>query len=158
MRARAATLILVLFLTSCAGSGTPGDEAPELNRGTALVETDGASALLYVTIAETAEQRAAAFARTTSLDDDEGLAFLYFEPTDEAFRMEGRLALSGAFFDVDGEILEMGELGACRGRLEACPTYDPGVTYLGVLAVEEGVFERIGVEEGAVVEIVPGSE
>jgi uncharacterized membrane protein (UPF0127 family) len=151
-------LCLTLLLTSCSPSEAPGgrDDPPELNRGTALVDTDGDSALFYVTVAETEEQRSAAFESTTSLDDDEGMAFLYFEPTTDAFEMQGSLPLSVAFFDEEGEVVDVADVAPCRG--EECPTYDPEVPYLGTLSVNSGVFERLGVDEGADVEIVPGSE
>lgn len=150
----------MLALTACSSStpSTGPEEVAELNRGTALIETEGPSALLYVTIAETAEQRSVAFEDAPSLHDDEGLAFLYFEPTNEEFTTESSVPLSLAFFDVDGRVLAMVDVDACPRRGESCPVYDPGVTYLGVLGVADGLFEQIGVEEGAVVEIVPGSE
>jgi uncharacterized membrane protein (UPF0127 family) len=161
MRTMTIALFLSLVLSSCAGSdpSPAGVEDPsELNRGTALIDTDGASALLYVVVAETEAQREAAFASTASLEDDEGLAFLYFEPTTETFEMEGRFDLSVAFFDVDGVVVEVLDVEPCLTDGEECPTYDPGVSYLGALSVKEGVFDRIGVGEGAVVEIVPGTE
>jgi uncharacterized membrane protein (UPF0127 family) len=161
MRIFAAALGVVILATSCSSSGSPTSERgdpPELNRGTALIETDGASALFYVSVAETAEQRARAFETTTSLEDDEGMAFLYFEPTSDPFVMEGSLALSVAFFDLDGEILEIVDAEPCGASSESCPTYDPGVAYTGALGVGRGVFERVDVHEGASVQIVPGSE
>jgi uncharacterized membrane protein (UPF0127 family) len=150
--------ILLTTLSSCGGSPPATASTAELNRGTALIETDADSALLYVTVVETEEQRSIAFEETNSLDDDEGMAFLYYEPTEAPFVMEGRFPLSVAFFDLDGEVVASLDMDPCEPDAGAFPIYDPGVAYVGALAVNEGAFDRIGVEEGAVVEIVPGSE
>ena len=151
----------MFLLTACYGSDDPSaarDEAPELNRGTALVETDGSSALFYVTVAETEEQRTQAFEDATSLEADEGMAFLYFEPTGEPFVTEGQLALSVAFFDADGTVLDVADMQPCPPDDGTCPTHDPGVPYQGALIVDEGGLAGIGVDESTHVEIVPGSE
>jgi uncharacterized membrane protein (UPF0127 family) len=33
-------------------------------------------------------------------------------------------------------------------KANPCPTYDPGVSYMGALEVNQGSFERWGIEEG----------
>lgn len=153
-----AVLGVALLLASCASSDPPREGRPELNRGTALIETDGPSALLYVVVAETEEQRAVAFAETTSLEDDEGLAFLYFQPTSAPFETESRFPLSVAFFDLDGEVLEVVDMEPCAPDAQTCPAYDPDGEYLGALSVNEGLFDRLRVDDGATIEIIPGSE
>lgn len=157
MRMVIAAGLVALSCASCAQGAQPSGP-PELNKGTALIETEDDTALLYVRVAETEEQRELAFETTSGLDDDEGLAFLYFEPTSEPFPMQGRIPLSVAFFDVDGKVSAVLDMCACHDLPTGCRTYDPGVTYLGTLAVAKGGFDRLGVAEGAVVEIVPGSE
>lgn len=159
MRTLAAAIMLSVALASCSDASPTAEGPPEINAGTVLIETDGSSDLLYVRIAETAAQRTEAFETTAALDDDEGLAFLYFEPTTDPFVMEGDIELSIAFFDLDGRIVEILDVEPCGGDEPAgCPAYDPGVAYSGALGVDRGGFDRLGVDEGAVIEIVPGSE
>lgn len=157
MRNLLVAALVALSSLSCARQPEPTGP-PKLNRGTALVETEDGSALFYVRVAETEEQRELAFETTSDLERDQGLAFLYFEPTSAPFSMRARIALSVAFFDVEGEVSSVVDMKPCQDVATGCPTYDPGVTYLGALAVPEGAFEEFGVDEEAVVEIVPGSE
>jgi uncharacterized membrane protein (UPF0127 family) len=38
---------------------------------------------------------------------------------------------------------------------DPCPVYDPGVSYWGALEVNQGAFDRLGVEEGDRITVVP---
>jgi uncharacterized protein len=152
---------LALVTTACYGSdddAPSSDVPPGSNRGTVLIDTDGESVLMYVLVTESEEQRSHGVTNRTSLPEDEGRVFLYFEPRTGEFQMEDTpIPLSIAFFDVDGEIVEILDAEPC-GDESACPTYDPGVEYMGALEVNAGAFERLGVAEGDTIEVVPGSE
>jgi uncharacterized membrane protein (UPF0127 family) len=139
------------------GSATSG--SPEFDNGTVLIDTEGESVLMHVLVAENEEQHAYGLMNRESLPQDEGMVFLFFEPRELGFWMKDTLIpLSVAFFDGDGRILEILDMEPCPPDEVVCPTYDPGVTYMGALEVNRGAFERLGVAEGDVIEVVPGSE
>ena len=155
-------LVALVALTSCSGprAATPAPgESPEFDPATVLIDGEGRSVLIYVDVAENARQQAYGLKNRTSLPEDEGMVFLFFEPIDAGFTMEDTLIpLSVAFFDVDGRILEIRDMEPCPPETDPCPVYEPGVRYRGALEVNRGAFEDYGVEVGDVIEIVPGTE
>lgn len=152
MRMRAVLMIAVVFLSACSGSK---EEPPsEFRRGTAIVETDDGAVLLEVDIADTPELRGKGLMGREELDDDEGMAFLFFEDTFAGFYMKDTLIpLSIAFFRQDGTIVEILDMDPCEE--EPCPTYMPRVAYRGAIEVNQGAFERLGIEVGDEVRISP---
>jgi uncharacterized membrane protein (UPF0127 family) len=117
-----------------------------------LIETDEGSNLLEVEVAETDEQRRYGLMFRESLDADSGMVFIFFEPHTGGFWMKNTLIpLSVAFFDVDGEILAILDMEPCKK--DPCPSYFPGVEYMGALEVNRGAFDEWGVEEGDVVHV-----
>jgi uncharacterized membrane protein (UPF0127 family) len=81
-----------------------------------------------------------------SLAEDSGMVFVFFEEQQGGFWMKNTLIpLSIAFFDAKGEILEIMDMEPCEA--DPCPVYDPGVTYMGALEVNQGAFDSWGVEE-----------
>jgi uncharacterized protein len=154
MRSQLAALIAVLaVLFSCGEDGEPtASDRPDFPRGTALIETDEGSKLLEVEVAETDEQRRYGLMFRKSLDEDSGMAFIFFEPQTGGFWMKNTLIpLSIAFFDVDGEILRILDMEPCKK--DPCQSYFPGVEYMGALEVNKGAFEQWGVEEGDVIHV-----
>lgn len=146
----------LLFATSC-GSNANGDgeegasrspsPSPTFAMATVLLEGDEGSTLLQVEVAETDEQRALGLMHRKSLPEDHGMVFVFFEPHRGGFWMKNTLIpLSIAFFDVDGRIRKILDMEPCKA--DPCPTYDPGVSYMGALEVNQGSFERWGIEEG----------
>jgi uncharacterized protein len=147
-------LVILVFLAACGGEdaesrGSAASPSPSVTfaRTTALLDTDEGSVLIDVEVAETNDQRRLGLMHRESLDTDSGMVFVFFEPTRGGFWMKNTLIpLSIAFFDIDGEILKILDMEPCKSDL--CPSYDPGVTYRGALEVNQGAFERWGVEEG----------
>ena len=141
------------LLFSCGGDGEPtASDRPDFPRGTVLIETDEGSNLLEVEVAETDEQRRYGLMFRESLDADSGMVFIFFEPHTGGFWMKNTLIpLSVAFFDVDGEILAILDMEPCKK--DPCPSYFPGVEYMGALEVNRGAFDEWGVEEGDVVHV-----
>ena len=81
---------------------------------------------------------------------DAGMIFLYFEPTEGGFWMKNTLIpLSIAFFDRDGEIVDILDMEPCRA--DPCRSYFPDSPYFGALEVNAGAFRRWGVSEGDVI-------
>lgn len=154
MLARRLVLVVVtaFLLGSCYSSSDEAhDELPEgsptFARGNAVIETDEGSVLVRAEVAETPEQHQFGLMHRTSLPEDGGMVFVFFEEQTGGFWMKNTLIpLSIAFFDVNGNIVRILDMEPCRK--DPCPTYEPGAPYMGALEVNQGAFEEWGVEEG----------
>jgi uncharacterized protein len=155
-------LVGCLMIGSCGGSDdgasqrgqAPASPSPSatFDSATALIDTDEGSVLIDVEVAETDRQREVGLMNRESLPQDAGMVFVFFEPTTGGFWMKNTLLpLSIAFFDVDGKILEILDMEPCTN--DPCEVYDPGVTYMGALEVNQGAFERWNVEEGDFIQL-----
>ena len=112
-----------------------------------LIDTGGGSVLIDAEKAETPEQHSQGLMHRTSLPEDAGMVFLFFEQRTGGFWMKNTLIpLSIAFFDDRGDIVRILDMEPCRA--EPCEIYDPGVAYSGALEVNKGAFDRWGVAEG----------
>jgi uncharacterized protein len=147
--------VLGLFVASCGSNGDGEVSAsrrrpspsPTFAMATVLLEGDGGSTLLQVEVAETDEQRALGLMQRESLPEDHGMVFVFFETHRGSFWMKNTLIpLSIAFFDVDGKIRKILDMEPCKA--DPCPSYDPGVSYMGALEVNQGSFDTWGIEEG----------
>jgi uncharacterized membrane protein (UPF0127 family) len=147
----AAAMLMTFASISCGG----GDDArvepkPTFEQATAIIETDDGPVMVDIEVAATAEERARGLMNRKSLDQDSGMMFLFFEPTTGGFWMKNTLIpLSIAFFDEEGKILKILDMKPCR--TESCKLYYPGVEYSGALEVNQGAFDRWGVEVGDVI-------
>jgi uncharacterized protein len=149
----------LLVLAACSDRSEPEPAAielppgsPEFGSGRALIDAGDDSVLLDVEIAQTDEQRAFGLMKREELPDDHGMVFLFFEEHLGGFWMKDTLIpLSIAFFDVDGNFVEILDMEPCEE--EPCEIYDPGVAYYGALEVEQGAFDRWNVEVGDHIEI-----
>ncbi|HZP91239.1 MAG TPA: DUF192 domain-containing protein [Actinomycetota bacterium] len=102
---------------------------------------------LSVEIADTPAERARGLMGRSSLGADEGMAFLFDSPTTAAFWMKDTpIPLSIAFWDRDGRIVAILDMEPCRR--DPCPTYAPGIPYVGAVEVNQGFFQRHGVKVG----------
>ncbi|MGH2735614.1 MAG: DUF192 domain-containing protein [Actinomycetota bacterium] len=134
------------------GAGEGGD----FPRGQLLIDTGGDSMLIDVEIADTEARRSMGLMNRESLPDDAGMVFVFFEEHSGGFWMKDtRIPLSIAFFDEEGEIVEMLDMDPCSE--DPCKVYDPGVGYRGALEVNQGAFERWGVSPGDSVNLLPRS-
>lgn len=158
MTARLGSLLcLLVALAGACGYGS-GDEvsgptpspSPTFRHATAIIEGDGEPVLVEVEVAQTPEQRQRGLMGREELDADAGMIFLYFEATKGGFWMKNTLIpLSIAFFDRDGEIVDILDMKPCR--IDPCPSYFPDSPYYGALEVNAGAFRRWGVTEGDVI-------
>jgi uncharacterized membrane protein (UPF0127 family) len=151
---------MMLFAGACGSDGDgevasdacPSPTAPEVAaadfaEGRGILDGDEGSTLIDLEIAETPEQRQLGLMHRTCLEDDKGMAFIFFEESTGGFYMKDTLIpLSIAFFDVEGKILKILDMEPCDTAI--CETYEPGVTYMGALEVNQGSFEEWGIEEG----------
>jgi uncharacterized protein len=149
---RLACAILVLFLAGCAGSDdvprTVSDDVPR-----AVIETGDADVVVRVEIADTSAEQARGLMGRTELADDAGMIFAFPRDSRSAFWMKNTLIpLSIAFYDEGGRIVRILDMEPCRE--DPCPVYDPGTAYRGALEVDQGAFQRWGVEVGDTVRVI----
>lgn len=155
-------IALALTGTACNGGEANGTAAPSptwpqptppFATGRALLDGDEGSKLIDIEIAETEEQRQQGLMYRTEIPDDWGMAFIFFDETSGGFWMKNVFVpLSIAFFDSDGEIVRIMDMEPCE--TDSCPTYNPGVSYVGALEVAEGSFAEWGIEEGDSIRIL----
>ena len=149
MRKLLAACISILSFAACGGgdssySATP---SPSPERAMATIDIGDEVVLVDVEVADSDEERAQGLMNRETLDEDKGMLFVYFEPNRGGFWMKDTLIpLSIAFFDQEGEILEILDMEPCKA--DPCPSYDPGVSYWGALEVNQGMFEEWGVSVG----------
>lgn len=162
MRSRIILALLCVVAVACGGSERePDPEAspspvveqtlpegsPTFEPARVLIDTDEGSVILDVEKAETDEQRAFGLMHRESLDPDSGMVFLYFEEATCCFYMKNTLIpLSIAFFDENGIIVDILDMEPCEA--DPCELYESDEPYRGALEVNQGTFERLGVEEG----------
>ena len=144
-------LASVLFVLAACGGGS-GAGAPVT--GPRLeIETSGGPVLVRVELADTEEKRQRGLMGRESLDEDAGMVFLHEQPTTGAFWMKDTLIpLSIAFWDERGEILAILDMEPCEE--DPCEIYDPGVTWIGAVEVNQGFFGERGVEVGDTAELI----
>lgn len=115
----------------------------------------GTPVRLAVYDAATAQARARGLMFRTALPSRAGMVFRFPEPSSSGFWMKNTLIpLSIAYFAGDGEILAVLDMEPCPDS--PCRHYDPGVEYQGALEVNQGLFERLGVEPGWSIDLPEG--
>jgi uncharacterized protein len=81
------------------------------------------------------------------LPDDEGMAFVFDEPSDSSFWMRDTLIpLSVAFVDGTGRVIGVRDMRPCEA--DPCPTYGIGEPYVLAIEANLGWFDRAGIEVG----------
>jgi uncharacterized membrane protein (UPF0127 family) len=114
------------------------------------VDTGSSSVELDIEIADSEEERRVGLMGRESLPERQGMLFRFPEEHRGGFWMKDTLIpLSIAFLDSSGRVLAILDMEPCRA--DPCPVYDPGVVYWSALEVNQGAFERLGVEPGDVV-------
>jgi uncharacterized membrane protein (UPF0127 family) len=144
---RRATLLFVLaaLAIACARSASSDPDRPlsELTIGTST---------LQVEVAATPEARARGLMGRTELPADQGMAFVFGQPTTDRFWMKDTLIpLSIAFWDERNRVVAILDMQPCRA--DPCPTYGPDRPYVGAVEVNLGYFEDHGIEVGDHVEL-----
>ncbi|MPZ72510.1 MAG: DUF192 domain-containing protein [Nitriliruptorales bacterium] len=141
-----------------AGATAPGEEAVE--RGprieVRLRPPDGARAVtVRVEDAHDQPTRRVGLMHRRRIPPRGGMVFRFPDDRQGGFWMKDTLVpLSIAFFDGDGEVLAVLDMQPCQA--DPCPSYDPEVPYRGALEVNQGFFDRVGLQPGWRVEL-PGS-
>lgn len=146
-------LLLPALIAAACGDGDSSyssSPTPSPKRAAAIIDTGEDVVLVNVDVADSDEERQMGLMNRKSLDEDEGMLFVFFEKNTGGFWMKDTLIpLSIAFFDQEGEILSILDMDPCKA--DPCPSYDPGVPYWGALEVNQGAFEEWGVREGDII-------
>jgi len=133
--------ITLAGLVACSGTDQHPDRPPS------SVTFEGSDAALHVDVAETAQEQRTGLMGIETLPEDEGMAFVFDEPSDTTFWMRDTLIpLSVAFVDDAGRVIGVRDMPPCEA--DPCPTY--GIDRPFVLAIEAnlGWFDRAGIEVG----------
>lgn len=158
LRRLAIGFTVALLLGACGGGeeGTDEPAAPEASPRSGI-ETDatliitrgdgGDSMELDVAVMETPEERAQGLMFVEEMGDRQGMVFLYDEPTTTGFWMKNTLIpLTLAVWDEGGTILAILDMEPCDE--DPCPTYYPGVPFVGAVEVNQGAFQTHGIAVG----------
>lgn len=136
------------ILVAC-GQATPVADLPQ---GALLIEGNSGEVQVDVSIAETEAAMSRGLMDVEEMADDAGMVFLQEEPARLSFWMKDTLIpLSIAFWGPDRRIATILGMEPCRSV--TCPTYDPGVEWVGALEVNRGFFAENGIEIGAPVRL-----
>jgi uncharacterized protein len=155
-----AVLVVVVLAAACGGGDEPEtrgttsatDDAPatttaETEGPRVVIETGAGEVEFAVEVADDDEERQLGLMNRESLPADAGMIFLFEEDSSGGFWMKDTLIpLSIAFADAGGTIVRILDMEPCEA--DPCRIYDPGVFYRSALEVNQGAFDRLGVEEG----------
>ena len=158
MRLRIVLLAVLLVFVACGESddpeAAPSPEqtlpagSPTFAPARVLIDTEDGSVIIDAEKAETDEQLSYGLMNRESLDEDAGMVFLFFDERTCCFHMKDTLIpLSVAFFDEDGTIVAIEDMEPCADG-EECDLYGSPTPYTGALEVNQGAFERLGVQVG----------
>ena len=158
MRTSALLIVAALVCAGCAtqpggstSSASPGDTTtglsppPPLKKAVATIFTPSGKLTFPVEVAEDEAERAYGLMGRTTLRKRHGMVFSYHEPTQESYWMKNtQIPLSIAFWDEAHRIVAILDMDPCDA--DPCPLYNPGVSYVGALEVNQGelVDVRVG--------------
>jgi uncharacterized membrane protein (UPF0127 family) len=142
---RRAAFLLLLLIVACGGEGNP-------QVGTLTFEGGPEAVELEVRIAEDPGDRAQGLMGVEDLAELEGMVFLLDRPEQSTFTMRDTvIPLSLGVWGTDDRLSAIVDMDPCRA--EPCPTYDPGVAWIGAVEVNQGFFERHGFGVGTSVRL-----
>lgn len=136
------------LLAGCAADRAAPDADASGAAPRALITTaSGATVAIEVEVADEPEERERGLMGRTDLADGEGMVFLFGGPTTVSFWMKDTpIPLSIAFWNTQGRIVAILDMPPCAA--DPCPTYAPGLPYVGAIEVPLGYFTRRGVATG----------
>src|SRR4026209_1612463 len=126
-------------LVACGGPDHHPDRPPS------TVAFDGSDAVLYVDVADTAQEQQKGLMGVATLPADEGMAFVFEKPVDSTFWMKDTLIpLSIAFVDDSGRMIGVRDMEPCGA--DPCPTYGANQPFVLAIEANLGWFDRAGIE------------
>ena len=119
----------------------------QTTRPAATVTFDESGAVLYVAVAETAQEQQKGLMGVETLAADEGMVFVFDEPSNSTFWMKDTLIpLSIAFVDESGRVIGVRDMQPCEA--DPCPTYGADQPFVLAIEANLGWFDRAGIEVG----------
>ena len=147
MRTIVTLLAAILLLPACGGTGDAAPSSTGSAASEVVVRTAGGERSLSVRVADTEEERRRGLMGVDDLPADDGMAFVFDDPTTATFWMQGTpIPLAIAFVSEDGHILGITEMTPCR--TDPCPTYAPPGTYAWAVEANAGWFSANGARVG----------
>ncbi len=141
-----AVALLSLTLTGCE-SHRPPVVTPTRPDHAVVVTVPGGVAWLDVGVADTDVERERGLMGVTSLPADQGMAFVFPEPTRATFWMKDTpIPLSIAFVNAEARVVTIEEMQPCHE--DPCPTYASSVPYTMAVEANAGWFDSMGVAVG----------
>ena len=130
-----------------AGLVTCGGIDSQTNRPASTVTFDGSGAVLYVAVADTAQEQQKGLMGVEMLAADEGMVFVFDEPANSTFWMKDTLIpLSIAFVDESSRVIGVRDMQPCEA--DPCPTYGIDEPYVLAIEANLGWFDRADIEGG----------
>jgi uncharacterized protein len=113
-----------------------------------LTSFDGSTSVqVQVELAVTPEEQERGLMGRTTMDENEGMMFVFSEPSILSFWMKNTLIpLQILFFDAEGAFVSASEMTPCE--TEICPKYTSAATAKYALEVTPGFRERHGITPG----------
>jgi uncharacterized membrane protein (UPF0127 family) len=151
--------LLLVATSSCAAGASGGREASPspsvtFNPASVIISTEKGPVLVKADVADTEQRREIGLSGRSSVPRDAGMVFLFFKDSTRSFWMKNTtVALSIAFFDVDGKILSIQNMLPCKK--DPCRRFNPGEPYRGALEVNRGAFARWDVNVGDKLTVSP---
>jgi uncharacterized protein len=140
---------LLLCLLACSGIGsTPGSGHLV---GDLTFDTSR-DVRVFVSVADSPEERQRGLMGITSLDRDAGMIFVFQDQVSDSFWMKDTLIpLSIAFWNEDGVIIDILDMEPCHQ--DVCPTYGPRLPYTYALEMNAGWFHHHDIAPGDHVDV-----
>jgi uncharacterized membrane protein (UPF0127 family) len=145
---QALSVAWLVALAACAG-GESADDPADRPPSTVTFEDqeDMSASTLWVDVADDDGERRRGLMHVEHLPVDEGMAFVFDEPTSGTFWMKDTLIpLSIAFVDEDGSVVGVLDMAPCES--EPCPSYGIDDPYVLAIEANRGWFEDKGIGVG----------
>jgi uncharacterized membrane protein (UPF0127 family) len=144
-------LVLAFAAVACADASAPGEGAAVRPR--VVIQGADGPVSVDVEVADEGFERRVGLMGRTNLPAGAGMAFLFDQPTAGSFWMKDTLIpLSIAFWNESGAIVAILDMEPCPD--DECPSYDPGVDFVGALEVNQGFFDEHRIDVGDRVRLV----
>jgi uncharacterized protein len=145
---QALSVLWLVVLAACAG-GESADHSADRPPSTVTFEDqeDMSASTLWVDVADDDGERRRGLMHVEHLPVDEGMAFVFDEPTSGTFWMKDTLIpLSIAFVDEAGSVVGVLDMEPCKS--EPCPSYGIDDPYVLAIETNRGWFEDKGIGVG----------
>ena len=147
MRRAPLPILFMACLSSACGADPATEPVDASTTGEVVFRTTGGERSLDVRIADSDAERQRGLMGVRELADDEGMAFVFDEPSETEFWMkETLIPLAIAFVGEDGHVLAISEMTPCRE--DPCPTTGPPAPSTMAVEANAGWFSSNGVGVG----------